>query len=70
MSLPNFETIINLPRITGGGIFKGNPNPAPESEEDKLRNKETVTAMVRDFINRNPDRKDEILKEWGDVIDL
>lgn len=70
MSLPDFETMINCPRITGGGIFKGNPNPAPESEEDKLRWKEEATAVVRGFINRNPDRKDEILKELGDAISL
>lgn len=70
MNLLDFETMTNLPRITAGGIFKGNPNSAPLSDEEKLRQKEEVTEMIRDFIERNPDRKEEILKECGDVISL
>lgn len=52
-----------------GGIISG--GYAPElTPEEKLRNKEYITAMVRDFIKRNPDKKDEILKECGDIISL
>lgn len=52
-----------------GGIVSGGYTPELTPEE-KLRNKECITAMIRDLIERNPDRKDEILKEWGDVISL
>lgn len=57
-------------RYIAGIIFKGDPNPAPAFKDDKLSWKEEATAMVRDFINRNPARKEEILIEWGDVISL
>lgn len=45
-----------------GGIISGAKDATPE---DKIQSRELIIEMVRDFIERNPDKKDEILKEFG-----
>lgn len=51
------------------GIIPGNDwkegMPLVLSVEEQLRIKKDVAAMVRDFIERNPNEKDRILKEFG-----
>lgn len=41
----------------------------PSQKEEPIRKKE-VASMLRDFIDRNPDRTEEVRREWGDVITL
>lgn len=67
--MKKFNPKTGLWSLIEGGIMEGiHDRKITLSEDATLRKKEIAKGMISDFLDRNPDKKDEFLKEWGDVI--
>lgn len=47
-----------------GGIIHGAKDVIATTPEDEIQSRELIIEMVRDFIERNPNEKERILKEF------